>query len=53
MAAAKKTSFTCEITEAERKILEKYCEQEGRSKVDVIRELIKKLKRKINDEEAK
>lgn len=53
MSVAKKSSFTCEITDCEREILEKYCEQEGRNKVDVIRELIRKLKRKINAVEAK
>ena len=46
MAIAKKPSFSFQYTEDERNLLDKYCEETGRNKVDVIRELIRGLKLK-------
>lgn len=50
MAVAKKSTFTCQITEEERSLLEKYCEQEGRNKVDIVREFIRSLKGRIKSD---
>ena len=50
MAVNKKASFSFQYTEDERNLLDKYCEETGRNKVDVIRELIRslRLKQKID-----
>lgn len=50
MAVTKKPTFTFHYTEDERNLLDKYCEQEGRNKVDVIRELIRSLKLKVKSD---
>lgn len=51
MAATKKPGYSFQYTEEERQTLDKYCEQEGRNKVDVIRELIRSLKVKIKSDQ--
>ena len=38
--------ITFRLTQAEKDLLQAYCEQEGRTQTDVLRELIRKLKRK-------
>jgi hypothetical protein len=48
-----KTTFNIRIEEAEMALLEAYCGQEGRTKTDVVRELIRSLKRKISDRPAR
>ncbi|MGB3239978.1 MAG: ribbon-helix-helix protein, CopG family [Geitlerinemataceae cyanobacterium] len=47
------TRFDVRLPEKELAILEAYCQQEGRTKTDVVRELIRSLKRKISDSPAK
>lgn len=42
------TRFDIRLPEKELVILEAYCEQEGRTKTDVVRELIRSLKRKLS-----
>ena len=46
MATNKKPYFSFQYTEDERNLLDKYCEETGRNKVDVVRELIRSLKLK-------
>lgn len=52
MPPVKKPSFSFYYTEEERNLLDKYCEQEGRNKVDVVRELIRNLKLKPKSDRA-
>ena len=47
MATNKKPYFSFQYTEDERNLLDKYCEETGRNKVDVVRELIRSLKLKL------
>jgi predicted DNA-binding protein len=44
-----KTTFNIRIEESEMELLEAYCKQTGRTKTDVVREMIRALKRKIAD----
>jgi predicted DNA-binding protein len=44
------TRFDIRLPEKELAILEAYCEQEGRTKTDVVRELSRALKRKLTDQ---
>jgi hypothetical protein len=44
-----KNQLNLRISEEELKILEQYCDQEQRSKSEVVRELIRSLKRKVKD----
>lgn len=39
--------ITFRVTESEKETLKMYCEQEGRNQTDVLRELIRGLKRKV------
>ena len=50
MSAAKKPYFSFQYTEDERNLLDKYCEEQGRNKVDVVRELIRSLRLKAKKE---
>ncbi len=42
-----KYNLNVRITEDEREIVNEYCEQEGRSQSDVVREFIRSLRKKI------
>lgn len=52
MPVAKKPSFSFQYTEDERNLLDKYCEESGRNKVDVVRELIRSLRLKQKSDRA-
>jgi Ribbon-helix-helix protein, copG family len=47
LSVTPKNQLNLRISEEELEILEKYCEQEQRAKSEVVRELIRSLKRKI------
>lgn len=40
--------ITFRVTQTEKDLLRTYCEQEGRNQTDVLRELIRTLKRKVH-----
>jgi hypothetical protein len=42
-----KTVLNIRIEESEMEILKQYCQQSGRTQTDVVRELVRGLKRKI------
>jgi len=42
-----KSTITFQIPEQEREILKQYCEQEQRTQSEVLRELVRSLKKKI------
>ena len=42
-----KTVLNIRIEESEMELLKRYCQQSGRTQTDVIRELVRGLKRKI------
>ncbi|MBW4649492.1 MAG: ribbon-helix-helix protein, CopG family [Kastovskya adunca ATA6-11-RM4] len=42
-----KTILNIRIEESEMELLKRYCQQSGRTQTDVIRELVRGLKRKI------
>ncbi|MGB3205885.1 MAG: hypothetical protein WBB28_12920 [Crinalium sp.] len=41
--------LTFRVTESEKQLLKTYCEQEGRNQTDVLRSLIRTLKRRITN----
>ena len=43
--------LTIRLPDSELQVLKAYCEQEGRSQTDVLREYIRNLKRKIKNEQ--
>jgi Arc/MetJ-type ribon-helix-helix transcriptional regulator len=47
-----KSTITFQIPEHEKEILHQYCEQEQRSQSDVLRELVRSLKRKLRAKET-
>ncbi|MGB3205393.1 MAG: ribbon-helix-helix protein, CopG family [Crinalium sp.] len=42
--------ITFRLTSQEKEILKAYCEQEGRNQTDVLRELIRNLRRRLKQE---
>jgi hypothetical protein len=44
-----KTILNVRVEELEMEILKRYCQQSGRTQTDVVRELVRGLKRKIVD----
>lgn len=39
--------ITFRVTEEEKDLLKQYCEQEGRTQTDILREMIRRLKRRL------
>jgi hypothetical protein len=48
--AMAKTILNIRIEESEIELLKQYCQQSGRTQTDVVRELIRGLKRKISSQ---
>lgn len=49
MPSRRKPSITFHLLESERRILEKYAEQEGRTMTEILRELVRGLERKLRE----